>query len=51
MDVTEGNVKLECLEEKLQELNLQKQEATSVIDQAQWLIHIQKNTVCKAHFR
>jgi chromosome segregation ATPase len=50
-DVAEGNAKFERLEEKLQELNLQKQEATSAIDQAQRLIHIQKNSTRAEVFR
>jgi len=50
-DVAEGNAKLERLEEKLQELNLHKQEATSAIDQAQRLIHIQKNSTRAEVFR
>jgi Knl1 RWD C-terminal domain len=50
-DLAEGSAKLERLEEKLQELNLQKQEATSAIDEAQRLIHIQKNSTRAEVFR
>lgn len=50
-DVAEGNAKLERLEEKLQELDLQKQEATAAIEKAQRLLHIQKNSTRAEVFR
>jgi hypothetical protein len=50
-DVAEGNAKLERLEAKLQELDLHKQEATSAVDKAQRLIHIQKNSTRAEVFR
>jgi len=50
-DVAEGNAKLERLEEKLQELDLQKREATGAIEKAQRLLHIQKNSTRAEVFR
>ena len=43
-DVAEGNAKLERLQEKMQELAAQKQDANNAIEEAQRLIHIQRNS-------
>lgn len=43
-DVTEGNAKLERLQEKMQELAAQKQDANKAIEEGRRLIHIQKNS-------
>lgn len=40
----EGNAKLGRLQDKLNELSSEKQEATVAIEQAERLIHIQKNS-------
>lgn len=50
-DVAEGNAKLERLQEKMQELAVQKQDANHAIEEAQRLIHIQKNSTRAEVFR
>ncbi|KAI0768622.1 Spc7 kinetochore protein-domain-containing protein [Trametes elegans] len=50
-DVSEGKAKLERLDEKLSEIEAQKEEATTAISQAKHTIHIQKESTSSEVFR
>ncbi|OSD05882.1 hypothetical protein PYCCODRAFT_1052347 [Trametes coccinea BRFM310] len=50
-DVSEAKAKLERLDEKLAEIEAQKQEATTAIAQAKHVIHIQKESTSSEVFR
>ena len=50
-DVSEGRAKLDRLNEKLAEIESQKQEATTAIARAQYNVHIQKESTTSAVFR
>ena len=49
--MSEAKAKLERLEEKLTEINSQKDEATVAIDKAKHLAHIQKESTSVEVFR
>ena len=50
-DVSEAKAKLERLEEKLAEIESQKEEATTAINQARHIVHIQKESTSAEVFR
>ncbi|KAI0639064.1 Spc7 kinetochore protein-domain-containing protein [Trametes polyzona] len=50
-DVSEAKAKLERLDEKLAEINAQKEEATAAISEAKHVIHIQKESTSAEIFR
>ncbi|KAI0828296.1 Spc7 kinetochore protein-domain-containing protein [Trametes gibbosa] len=50
-DVSEAKAKLERLDEKLAEIDLQKEEATAAISKAKHIIHIQKESTSVEVFR
>ena len=50
-DVSEAKAKLERLEEKLTEINSQRDEATVAIDRAKRIAHIQKESTSAEVFR